>query len=69
MYWNHDYALRLSPLPHVLVLAEGGRGPAKLELNGVQMLCPGSFSRETNFLFYAPALREATVDCSVDQRE
>jgi len=66
VYWEHDYALRLLPLPDVLVLAEA-RDPVALEDSGLKMLCPGSFARETHFLYYSPALRTGDTHCRVEE--
>lgn len=66
VYWEHDYALRLLPLPDVLVLAEA-RDPVALEDAGLKMLCPGSFARETHFLYYSPALRTGDTHCRVEE--
>ena len=66
VYWEHDYALRLLPLPDVLVLAEA-RDPVALDDAGLKMLCPGSFARETHFLYYSPALRTGDTHCRVEE--
>ena len=66
VYWEHDYALRLLPLPDVLVLAEGGREPFAAEAAGMRLYCPAPFSRDTGFLYYSPALRDGQIDSRVD---
>ena len=56
VYWEHDYALRLSPLPDVLVLGEA-RESYEHSMGGMTLHCPGSFGAESSFLFYEPGSR------------
>jgi DNA polymerase epsilon subunit 2 len=68
LFWQHDHALRLHPLPDVLVLGEA-RPPYSHEHAGMQLLNPGSFARDSAFTFYRPGPRAADVRCRVFQDE
>lgn len=69
LYWEHDHALRLCPLPDILVLAEGRERYALThEGTGMQMLNPGPFHKDSDFLFYVPGSRVAAL-CRVNEPE
>jgi DNA polymerase epsilon subunit 2 len=64
IYWDMDHALRLTPLPHLLVLADHvdqyqysfkGDDENNTESEGCQALNPGSFSSDFSFVVYYPA--------------
>eukprot|EP00808_Paulinella_micropora_P022070 g61403.t1 len=54
IYWNLDHAMRLYPLPDLLILADT---VDQFEVNyeGVKALNPGTFSSDFSFLIYYPA--------------
>jgi DNA polymerase epsilon subunit 2 len=65
-----DHALRLNPLPDVLVVAEDAdpwiadaAGDGGSAGSGCRVFNPGSFAADGSFAFYAPATR--SVDASV----
>eukprot|EP00192_Tetraselmis_astigmatica_P002520 CAMPEP_0117671648 /NCGR_PEP_ID=MMETSP0804-20121206/13457_1 /TAXON_ID=1074897 /ORGANISM="Tetraselmis astigmatica, Strain CCMP880" /LENGTH=563 /DNA_ID=CAMNT_0005480145 /DNA_START=264 /DNA_END=1955 /DNA_ORIENTATION=+ len=53
VYWQHDHAMHLFPLPHVLVLADGG-GQSSISFHGCECVTPGSFCRDGHFASYCP---------------
>lgn len=71
LYWEHDHALRLCPLPDVLILGESRERYEHTHLaTGMQMLNPGPFHKDGrgDFLFYAPAVRSAQL-CRVNEHD
>jgi DNA polymerase epsilon subunit 2 len=70
VYWELDYALRLFPLPHLLVLADHAEQyQYKKAFSGgdatgdcCTVVNPGSFSSDYSFVVYQPATR--TVEFS-----
>lgn len=59
--WDLDHALRLSPLPHLLVLADHAEQYCYTS-QGCIAVNPGSFSSDCSFLVYRPA--DKTVEFS-----
>lgn len=57
VYWELDHALRITPLPHLLVLADrvDQFSWTHVDCNAVN---PGSFSSDGSFLVYRPASRQ-----------
>jgi hypothetical protein len=53
VHWRHDHALRLYPLPHAVVLADGTAPQAAFRHEGCTVLCPGSL-RDREFSAYLP---------------
>ncbi|KAJ3316962.1 DNA polymerase epsilon subunit 2 [Gonapodya sp. JEL0774] len=54
VFWAHDAAMRLYPLPHTIILADRC-DPYSMTLNGVQCFNPGSFpNSDWNFTVYYP---------------
>lgn len=56
IYWELDYTLRLTPLPHLLVLAD------KVDqysycYKDCHVVNPGSFSSDFSFIAYRPSTR------------
>jgi DNA polymerase epsilon subunit 2 len=58
IYWNHDHALRMYPLPDALVLADSV-DPYEHKYAGVHALNPGSFGNDGAFVIYYPARGES----------
>lgn len=56
VYWDLDHALRLTPLPHLLVLGDRTEKFVKV-YNGCVVTNPGSFSSDSSFVVYRPAER------------
>lgn len=60
VFWELDYALRLFPLPDLLILADHAEH-FEYEKGGESQNCkvvnPGSFSSDTSFVVYQPATR------------
>jgi len=61
IYWGWDHALRLFPLPDLLIMADNYKG-YNLTLSGTLCINPSSFSRNGNFNLYYP--KERSVDDS-----
>jgi len=53
VYWNHDHALRLYPLPDVLVMADCV-DQYEWPYCGVRALNPGNFTTDGSFVVYYP---------------
>ena len=53
LYWAYDHALRLSPTPDVLVMAEEGVEPYVSDYNGCCVFNPGSFGK-SQFAVFSP---------------
>ena len=53
IYWDYDHALRLSPTPDTLIIAED-RDPFVSTYNGCLVVNPGSLSSGGNFAVYTP---------------
>lgn len=64
IYWQHDHALALYPLPHLLVIADASAPLVSTSFAGCQCLNPGSFSAASTFAAYVPAMREVQ-ECDV----
>jgi DNA polymerase epsilon subunit 2 len=60
VYYQYDHALRLFPLPDVLVLAERGRQHSTT-IKGCLTLNPGSFALTSDFMVYRPSKRAAEL--------
>jgi DNA polymerase epsilon subunit 2 len=58
IYWNYDHALRLYPLPDVLVLADCV-DQYEWPYEGVKALNPGTFAHDYSFVVYFPAQDKA----------
>ena len=56
IYWELDYTLRLSPLPHLLVLADKVDQYHYL-YKDCNVVNPGSFSSDFSFIAYRPSTR------------
>jgi DNA polymerase epsilon subunit 2 len=60
VYWDFDYALRLYPLPTVVILADDCD-----EYNWVYENCavfnPGSFHRDSGFIVYRPGMQKTEI--------
>ncbi|KAI9366064.1 DNA polymerase alpha/epsilon subunit B-domain-containing protein [Zopfochytrium polystomum] len=54
VYWRYDHALRLYPIPHLLVLADQHDG-YKLAYEGCNVLNPGPFGSKGEFVTYFPS--------------
>jgi len=61
IFWGWDHALRLFPLPDLLVLCDSHEG-YNLNLSGTMCINPSSFNRNGNFNLYYP--KERSVDDS-----
>lgn len=57
VYWDHDHALRLWPPPDLLFMCESHR-PWHEQVEGVQVVSPGSFTADGRFVLYSPATRQ-----------
>eukprot|EP01104_Vermistella_antarctica_P002254 TRINITY_DN1244_c1_g1_i1.p1 TRINITY_DN1244_c1_g1~~TRINITY_DN1244_c1_g1_i1.p1 ORF type:complete len:537 (+),score=108.27 TRINITY_DN1244_c1_g1_i1:33-1613(+) len=58
VYWTKDYALRLYPLPDVIILADRHQNFCHLH-NDVLCFNPGSFSTDYSFATYTPDTKSA----------
>ena len=58
IYWELDHALRLEPLPHLLVLADHVE-QYRYDAEGTSTVNPGSFASDGSFLVYYPSSRTA----------
>jgi DNA polymerase epsilon subunit 2 len=63
IYWNYDHALRLYPLPDIILLADSYE-PYEVNYEGCLVANPGSFSAESSFLCVYPTQRRVDF-CSV----
>eukprot|EP00937_MAST-01D_sp_MAST-1D-sp2_P002524 g2524.t1 len=57
IYWGYDHALRLCPLPDVLILADR-TDQYQWKYEDCAVLNPGSFPTDFSFVVYRPATRE-----------
>ena len=57
LYWSHDHALRLYPLPDVLILADRTE-QYQWRYEDTAVLNPGTFASDFSFVVYRPATRE-----------
>eukprot|EP00850_Spirogloea_muscicola_P003249 SM000013S26418 [mRNA] locus=s13:198863:202689:- [translate_table: standard] len=57
VFWDFDYALRLYPAPHTLVLADRA-GQQQFTCDGIVTFNPGSFANDGTFVAYRPATRQ-----------
>lgn len=57
IYWAHDHALRLYPLPDVLILADRTE-QYQWRYEDTAVLNPGAFAADFSFVVYRPATRE-----------
>ena len=57
VHWELDHAMRLNPLPHVLVLADRTE-QYKHEYEGCLAINPGSFAVDGSFVFYVPSTKD-----------
>jgi len=65
IYWNYDHALRIYPLPDVIVCADKYNSYSMVKLD-CTIFNPGSFSiNNFNFKMYRPAAREVE-DCEIE---
>ena len=56
LFWDLDHSMRLTPLPHLLIL--GDRTEKFVHsYNGCVVTNPGSFSADSSFIVYRPAER------------
>lgn len=60
VYWDYDHAMRLYPLPDVLILADDC-DEYHWTYEGCAVFNPGSFPRETGFSVYHPATQDTEV--------
>ncbi|KAI8062723.1 DNA polymerase alpha/epsilon subunit B-domain-containing protein [Gongronella butleri] len=59
IYWSHDHALRLYPLPHMLILADHSASYG-INYNGTHCLNPGSFANSDYiFMEYHPSRKSS----------
>jgi DNA polymerase epsilon subunit 2 len=58
VHWELDHAMRLTPLPDLLILADKTE-QFKHEYEGCLAVNPGSFAVDASFLFYVPATKDA----------
>ena len=66
IYWAYDSALRVYPLPDLIVCADK-YDPYSIENNGCTILNPGSFPRsEFSFKVYWPSTKEVE-DCKINE--
>ena len=66
VYWAYDNALRVYPLPDLIVCADK-YDPYSVESNGCTVLNPGSFPRsEFSFKVYWPSTKEVE-DCKINE--
>eukprot|EP00873_Tetraselmis_striata_P041547 jgi/Tetstr1/461811/TSEL_006893.t1 len=68
VYWQYDHAMHLFPLPHLLVLADGG-GQAHTSFSGCKCVTPGSFCRDSHFISYCPDEREIELSALPEASE
>ena len=54
IHWNYDHALRLYPLPTMVVLADHTE-PYHWNYKDCLAINPGSFSSDFSFMVYRPA--------------
>lgn len=59
--WALDHALHLTPLPHLVLLADSSAEAFECERSGCVVANPGSFARDASFLVYRPALKELEI--------
>lgn len=57
VHWELDHAMRLNPLPDVLVLADRTE-QYKHEYEGCLAINPGSFAVDASFVFYVPSTKD-----------
>ncbi|KAK9841094.1 hypothetical protein WJX84_008604 [Apatococcus fuscideae] len=63
IYWQHDHALRLYPVPDLVILADSSTPASTFTFEGCTCLNPGSF-KQGSFAAYAPASRDVEL-CEV----
>ncbi|KAK9848386.1 hypothetical protein WJX84_000167 [Apatococcus fuscideae] len=63
IYWQHDHALRLYPVPSAVILADSSTPAASFTFEGCVCFNPGSV-KHGSFAAYAPASREVEL-CDV----
>ncbi|GAQ80362.1 DNA polymerase epsilon subunit B2 [Klebsormidium nitens] len=61
IFWEYDHALRLYPLPDVLVLADRAE-QKEFVYENVVCFNPGSFANDSSFVIYRPAPREVELN-------
>lgn len=57
IFWDYDHALRLYPLPDVVVIADSAEQKT-FKYEGVTVFNPGSFSVDKTFTYYLPSSLE-----------
>eukprot|EP00977_Amphora_coffeiformis_P022614 scaffold11081_cov142-Amphora_coffeaeformis.AAC.3 len=55
IYWNYDHAMRLYPLPDTLVLGSSDSSAFHEIYGGVDVIHPGSFTKQGDFARYLPS--------------
>mmetsp|Transcript_23884 Transcript_23884/g.21725 ORF Transcript_23884/g.21725 Transcript_23884/m.21725 type:complete len:109 (+) Transcript_23884:276-602(+) len=60
IYWDLDYTMRLTPLPHLLVLGDHA-DQYSFEYSGCKTVNVGSFATDFSFVVYRPAVREVEL--------
>ena len=56
--WSLDYSLHLTPLPHLIVLADRSASKFEMDKSGCTVANPGSFAMDSTFIVYRPATRD-----------
>ena len=68
VFWEHDHALRLSPMPDVVVIGENEEQyeyrDEALDAAAPLFLNPGSFATSLDFVIYAPATGDVSFSCA-----
>lgn len=60
VYWELDHTLRLTPLPHLMVLADRLEA-YEYEYKGCVVINPGSFATNHSFAVYRPAIQRVEL--------
>lgn len=68
IYWNADHALRLYPLPDLLVLADVV-DPYAWPYSGVEAANPGSFASDGQFMVYYPGRDVGAQQRTAEEKE
>jgi len=59
IYWSYDHAMRMYPIPDALILGDTSANKQYYEnCNGCDVVVPGLFSKEFNFIVYKPVVED-----------
>ena len=58
VHWSLDHTLRLTPLPHLIILADASMDKFECEREECIVANPGSFASNSSFIVYRPATKD-----------